>query len=155
MPRYQCVQETFFQPNLYRKGDILETDAAPGPHFAPLNKAAREALEAWYNEPVTYTEYDKETGEAKATHTIYPHRKFKLPETSEAGEPAKARVLKRATNPNNDPEHSLGFSFLKPDTDPRVPAAHNSGLDEEYLEEDDDGPTVVPVKVSPPKVART
>lgn len=73
-PRYRVLQDSFYEPDLVRAGSIIETSAPPGPHVEPLNRAAWERLEAWYEE-----EFDEIDNTGKKTgNKIKPHAQYRL-----------------------------------------------------------------------------
>jgi hypothetical protein len=133
-PRYLVLTPTFIQPEPLLAGDIIATDSTPGEHLKPLNKEAKAKMEAWYEEELTYTVYDKDTG-LPSQHKCWPHRKYRI-QTSEPGQAQTVQVLKRAKT-LNEPESSVGFSFLKPSTDQRPGPEMSQDVDLSDLPDED------------------
>lgn len=73
-PRYKVLEQCFFAPNLVEAGSIIETEATPGPHMAPLNAEAEARYEAWLTEEVD--ELDPKT-RVPTGKKIRPHERYR------------------------------------------------------------------------------
>lgn len=61
IPEYRVLSRAFFEPHTVEPGAKIRWQGAPGPHLEPLNQAARDAMEKWFNEEVD--ELDPRTGD--------------------------------------------------------------------------------------------
>ena len=61
VPKYQLLEDAPMAPSsgphagqvhLVRRGSVISFTGPPGPHMRPLNQAARDKLEAWYEESI-------------------------------------------------------------------------------------------------------
>lgn len=84
-PQYKLLADTFVAPRKLLAGSIIATNGPPGQHMEPMNDAARERMEAWYNEE--HPTLDK-NGDQNFEKTYKPHAIFRysLPEEVEVHE---------------------------------------------------------------------
>ncbi len=75
VPEYRTLAPSFFEPNLVPAGATVRFKGAPGPHLQPLNKAAYDRMEAWYNEEID--EIDVKT-QRKTGERIRPHAQYRV-----------------------------------------------------------------------------
>ena len=81
VPEYRIVDSkgAFIEPQLVAAGSVIRYNGPPGPHLQPLNHAAYQRMEAWYEE-----EYDEVDDKGKKTgEKVYPHRKYRIAPPSE------------------------------------------------------------------------
>lgn len=80
LPRYKIVETEqskgwFAAPDLIPAGSIVSTDAPFGPHFAPLNEAAKAKMQAWLDEEYQMADKKGEPLWSDGKPVMYkPHR---------------------------------------------------------------------------------
>lgn len=133
LPRYEVLEKVFIQPYIFHPGSEISTSVPPSKALHPLNDAAREAMEAYYNkEYKTRDEYGKEV-------TLKPNAGFR-PNTEEsiqadqhevrlhalpgadAVSKADLEVLQRPLQPDLIPDGDKSVEVLDPD----APVIHKS-----------------------------
>lgn len=115
VPQYRLLADTFFAPKTVLAGSIVATHAPPGPHLMPLNEAAKEKMEEWYNEE--HPTLDK-NGDPNFEKMYKPHAIYRYAEP-QAAEVHETHVLSEPTL-NQTGELSLAESlYSKRDTDQR------------------------------------
>lgn len=80
MPEYLVLQDTFFAPKMVLAGSKVATHAPPGPHLQPLNEAARQRMEEWYEEE--HPTLDK-NGDPNYDKTYKPHAMYRYADLAE------------------------------------------------------------------------
>lgn len=75
VPEYRLLADAFFAPKMVYAGSIVRTFLAPGPHMQPLNQAAVDRMEEWYNEE--HPTRDKD-GTPNFEKTWKPHLQHKI-----------------------------------------------------------------------------
>jgi hypothetical protein len=75
VPEYRLLADAFFAPKMVYAGSIIRTFLSPGPHMQPLNQAARDRMEEWYNEE--HPTLDKD-GSPNYEKMWKPHLQHKL-----------------------------------------------------------------------------
>lgn len=88
IPQYRVLTDTFIAPRMVLAGSIIETHGSPGAHLQPLNQAAVDKMEAWYDED--YPTVDKDGRPDGGSYK--PHERFRI-RTYEAGEVHEVNVL--------------------------------------------------------------
>lgn len=81
IPTYRIVDPkgAFIEPQLVAAGSVIRYNGPPGPHLEPINDAARERMEAWYEE-----EYDEIDDKGKKTgQKVKPHARYRMAPPSE------------------------------------------------------------------------
>lgn len=115
-PQYRVLADTFFSPKMVAAGSIVATHAPPGHHLQPLNEAAHDAMEKWYDED--YPVIDKDGKDTGQTHK--PHMQFRQ-QLYEPGVNHHVEVLADPTP--TDMTNSLSLAEVhqqaRPDTDQR------------------------------------
>lgn len=117
IPQYRVLQDTFFAPKMVLAGSVVATHASPGPHLMPLNEAAKERMEAWYDEE--HPTLDK-NGDPDPERTYKPHAIYRYADRA-AVEQHEMHVISHPNTAEQTGELSLAASLYagQKDTDQR------------------------------------
>lgn len=157
LPRYKVIEKAFFAPNLVEVGSIIETEAPPGPHLVPLNKAAAKRMEAWYTMEVD--EVDPKT-KLKTGAKVRPNERFRR-QSYVPAEQQTAEVLAGPTKEDVTGQSLSEIMAARKSTDQRpAPAKSLKGvptmdelLSEGEAEGEPEGPTPTASIISAAKPA--
>lgn len=100
-PRYQLLADSFFAPYLVAKGSIITWDGPPHQFLEPINAAARDKMEEFYNQDFTFRVKDPDGGE-DLVRTHRPRADLRL---AASGEAAPVHTMEVLAGP---PKSSVG-----------------------------------------------
>lgn len=136
IPKYEVIRQTIISPHRLEPGSVIETFSSPGDHLAPLNQAARDAMEVWYNEEHPVLDRDGEPifyldERGQRTQKMWKPHASSRPVPYEKVEEANFRLVAPPPKPNvEDVMKSLAaINVKRPTRDVRPPPEYVARTD--------------------------